>query len=1083
MVGRKWSVRALVIMGCLLAVGLAGIPKVVFASNYAVMGEGIADKAVFQDVYKCYKNGKTVRRLNLGDYQSISSLLTKTAGQTKYAFVTGLKSDFAGGKYKSWGDNVTCLQLFVGSDTKTGALLKAYGKSAPNANKVKSVQNFMAKMGYDKVAKTSGSGGETCYTVNYSFTDNTGYVTNGKTVNGTTNAVCMTGSGGLKVESYGGNNLKEHVEFRKSGDKVCLDYVAAYLTGVGSSKTEGKTCESLPAKNKFNAAWLTNMAQIGCAGNDGCKAKTWKFSNGDKKGEATAAKSSTIVSWEKAGDPADAALKAVRYLSGDKKYNKLATIKVNDIEKRILYQYYLEQYYGVPLVCPAGEVAEAKGTDLLDWLDTNTGKMIKCSYDVSNMDKKASKKANGISENGYFKKDSIVDLEGMLAEFDKLKKTYTQAELDSIKDIMGLQASDKTTEDSSQDDENLCYANSGALGWILCPVVKGAAGIGEHLWNQVEENHLKIPAGKIFETDGGVYQAWERVRNIANVVFIMIFLVVIFSQLTGVGIDNYGIKRILPKLIVMAIMINLSYVLCALAVDISNILGMSLNGILSDAAKNVATATAMSGGAEVSSWLAVSALAGGGTALFVLLNPAGAVMAAVSIGLAVLGIVITIVVSMLTLYLILVIREAGVVIMIVVAPLALVCYTLPNTDKIYKRWFDIIKALLLVYPICGAMVGAGRLAGAVLASIDTTSMKIAAMIVQVLPFFLIPMVLRNSMSLLGNIGSRVSSMGRQFGRRGSATARGVITNNERFKEFAATHQDLAQGRRAQRVARRVRRGWRPRTAVGRAMATQDMRRALSFEQKQRMNERFVNDPTAYEAEQRALEDEARMKQVNDRLALMRNEGIRMPDGAEPVAFTRDNVLARFRQLEQIGRGRRYTDEEQLEMHALMRGLSGMQGGGSRINDTIWEAGVTRDASGGVTGNALNQNFMQSVANIHAQDADVASAMNMKDGTMSGYVERFMPGGEWSQPGTGQSYMTAAANGNLENRIDTLEGRLKQGGRAFTRDLNTLSREECQEVYDRELDRTLSDDDRQRFVDYARDVHGVTGKRPQEVRVV
>ena len=58
------------------------------------------------------------------------------------------------------------------------------------------------------------------------------------------------------------------------------------------------------------------------------------------------------------------------------------------------------------------------------------------------------------------------------------------------------------------------------------------------------------------------YEGWNTFRDIANVIFVILLMVVIFSQLTGVGIDNYGIKKILPKLIIAAILINLSYLIC-----------------------------------------------------------------------------------------------------------------------------------------------------------------------------------------------------------------------------------------------------------------------------------------------------------------------------------------------------------------------------------------------------------------------------------------------------------------------------------------------------------------------------------------
>ncbi len=352
----------------------------------------------------------------------------------------------------------------------------------------------------------------------------------------------------------------------------------------------------------------------------------------------------------------------------------------------------------------------------------------------------------------------------------------------------------------NQNKENdPCYAGSGALGWIICPVVKGISGVGEHMWEQIETHHLKIQASELFGSGSDVATAWGVVRNIANILFIILFLMVIFSQLTGIGIDNYGIKRILPKLIVVAILVNLSYIICELAIDLSNILGVGINDLLSDAAGNVDIGAPANIASQATGGIAVLGLVGGGAWLYTLLNPLGVV----ALGLAVLGLVITIVVSMFFLYLTLIVREAGVILAVVIAPVAFVCYLLPNTERYYKKWFDIFKALLIVYPICGALIGAGKLAGAVLASIDTPSMKVAAMLVQVVPFFLIPTMLKNSLSLMGNIGGKLSGWGRSLGRRGSNAAQGAIRGTRAVQDYSRYNQDRRSLARAERIRDRL----------------------------------------------------------------------------------------------------------------------------------------------------------------------------------------------------------------------------------------------------------------------------------------
>ena len=352
---------------------------------------------------------------------------------------------------------------------------------------------------------------------------------------------------------------------------------------------------------------------------------------------------------------------------------------------------------------------------------------------------------------------------------------------------------------SEGSDEGDCFDNSGKIGWIICPIITGISGVGEWLWDEIETNFLQIPVGQFFRGGSGIETAWKLFRDMANVVFIILFLFVIFSQLTGIGIDNYGIKKIMPKLIVTAILINLSYVICVLAVDLSNILGTGLNALFTSLASQIpVNVKDVSGGQS----LALAGISGGGVVLFGLISgPLGIVSA----GLWVFGLIITIAMSMLFLFLILIIRSAGIVILIAIAPIAIVCYMLPNTEKLFKRWLDLLKALLLVYPICGALVGAGKLAGNLLASTNLEAMKVAGMVMEVLPFFLIPTILKQSLSLAGNIGARLSATGKNLGRRSSTAARGAITGSEKFKNWSNFQQDKRSAGRAMSLQARLER--------------------------------------------------------------------------------------------------------------------------------------------------------------------------------------------------------------------------------------------------------------------------------------
>ena len=49
------------------------------------------------------------------------------------------------------------------------------------------------------------------------------------------------------------------------------------------------------------------------------------------------------------------------------------------------------------------------------------------------------------------------------------------------------------------------------------------------------------------------------------------------------------------------------------------------------------------------------------------------------------------IISILFFYLLLGVRQAGIIILIVISPLAIICYALPNTKKLFTRWWQLFQ--------------------------------------------------------------------------------------------------------------------------------------------------------------------------------------------------------------------------------------------------------------------------------------------------------------------------------------------------------------------------------------------------------
>ncbi|MBR0431387.1 hypothetical protein IJK16_00055, partial [Candidatus Saccharibacteria bacterium] len=324
---------------------------------------------------------------------------------------------------------------------------------------------------------------------------------------------------------------------------------------------------------------------------------------------------------------------------------------------------------------------------------------------------------------------------------------------------------DGTGDDESEEEEEggvgtqTCFTKSKAVGWLICPIINVLSEAVKNLYNDYVRPFLEIKGSLL--TDESTREAWSVFRNIANVVFVIMFLVVIISQLTGLGISNYGIKKMLPKIIIAAVLINLSYIICQLLVDISNIVGASLANFIAGLAPAMNPALQAYDGFSATGAIVPTITVGVAIVTSVLFTGFGWVI-------SVLLALVSAVISLLALVLILIVRQAAVVMFVVISPLAMACYILPNTQDLFKKYLKISEALIIVYPICGLVIGVGSFVGAILINMSTVDEAgtvtsgiygLAGMLASSVPFIFIPAILKSSLAGLGNLGAKISNLG------------------------------------------------------------------------------------------------------------------------------------------------------------------------------------------------------------------------------------------------------------------------------------------------------------------------------------
>lgn len=303
-------------------------------------------------------------------------------------------------------------------------------------------------------------------------------------------------------------------------------------------------------------------------------------------------------------------------------------------------------------------------------------------------------------------------LAGKPTKYDASKKPIYYAALQTVDESVRTNneerppvSTDETEKEVTDDPVSTCAIP--AIGWLICPVLTFTGSVIDAAYGFVSALLVFQPLTVTDSTGGqsGIYSAWVVMRNIANVAFIIAFLIIIFSQLTGQGVSNYGVKKMLPRLLIAAILINASFWICAIAVDLSNIIGASMRSIFESVGANInfadETKSAFGATTDNAVWSDIVKL--------VLTGVVGA--AALYIGLAaLLPAIIAVVFAIVTVFLVLVLRQALIVMLIVAAPLAFVAFLLPNTNGLFDKWRKLFMTMLLMYPIIAALFGLSALA-------------------------------------------------------------------------------------------------------------------------------------------------------------------------------------------------------------------------------------------------------------------------------------------------------------------------------------------------------------------------------------
>ncbi len=253
--------------------------------------------------------------------------------------------------------------------------------------------------------------------------------------------------------------------------------------------------------------------------------------------------------------------------------------------------------------------------------------------------------------------------------------------------FLALPAS-RALADATSTESALSAAGNGVLGAVggavtiivgaIALILVSAIGLGTTLlvWVLVTvaqyNNFIGAPT---------VVQGWVIVRDLCNMFFILILLLIAFS--TILRLDDYNIKKTLPKLLIMAVLINFSKTIFGLLIDFSQVIMLTFVSSFKNGGGHFIEAF------QVNNWLSISQNGSWGD------KDANQWSTVLAIIMALIAAILTFILVAVLLA-VLVMRIVMLWIYTLLSPLVFLGFAIPAIGKYTAQiWNDFIKQLIV----------------------------------------------------------------------------------------------------------------------------------------------------------------------------------------------------------------------------------------------------------------------------------------------------------------------------------------------------------------------------------------------------
>jgi hypothetical protein len=365
----------------------------------------------------------------------------------------------------------------------------------------------------------------------------------------------------------------------------------------------------------------------------------------------------------------------------------------------------------------------------------------------------------------------------------------------------GSEEAQSEAQSGTQSQEANCSQALSPFGWVLCPATNFADNLYSFFKTLV--NNLLFFESDKYENNG-LYDSWKVMVTLANTVLVLVAIVMIAAQIFNFEfISAYTVKKALPRIVIAAILIQLSWFMVTTGIQIVNAIGSGLYWLLVAPFASKLDFGNTDGILEMGPILAqnYSGTDKGNTVgnavvfYYAIVGLGAAAVGAalsglwISIIIAAIGVVISLLVAIVTL----VIREVLLIVLIAIAPLAIAFWILPGTNGLWNMWWKTFSKLLLMYPLIMLLFAGGTIAAILLASTGSGINILFAIIAFFAPMFMIGATYKfagGAFASIANMTGKLGSSAKSSADKGFNPLRERIKANKEVRKEAKKNEAL-----------------------------------------------------------------------------------------------------------------------------------------------------------------------------------------------------------------------------------------------------------------------------------------------------